>query len=1629
MANDILIKIRIDSKGNLLDHSAEQMKKLNEETRRNTRRQKKNTEEVKKAEKAQKKYNRTRDQYNRKEKGAAQMGMNSTKSFSKMQQNIDGGGGGGGLVRAYALLAANVFALTAAFGVLSRAAQIDTLKESMEVLTMTGGTNIRNLSNEMKAAAGGAIALDQAFRQVSLAASAGLSTAEIEGLTTVAKGAAISLGRNLPDAMDRIFRGAIKLEPEILDEIGLFVRVDEAAQKYGRSIGKTVSSMTQAEKRQAFLNEILEQGSRKFSIYADTIKPDPYVRLGSALSDIAQLGLSKLNVVLGALAEFLANSPVVLGAAFGLLVTVLLSKAIPALGMFNKGLEEQAVQAAMTADIHRSKFANMYNDLKQQRIDDLQDTINKGREKRAALQEGIVPFKSRAAGADKNLENILKTRKAETKRAAVAERITILTKAEGRAKGKNLDIIKEELAARNKQLASLDQEIKLQKQITREENKRIPAFKARTAAAREAVRLENKAASASAVSFATLTAESQGVRQGFGALFSTLRAGQVTIDGTTFKMTAMGRVMTGLKGTASLLAVAMGNLFAKLMKFVMILTLAMPIIKRGMKALGFFSVEAEELGKELEKLENINLNLAKNFAKQAEIMNDTSNGYLAVTKAAQAMSTAQLEASLTAIAVGDATMAFSTFGTDIAKFGDLMLDIFGRSKLVNSFAETVQASMQKAVGYIRVGNREMARVILEGLESETLIGDMNPKQLANTRATAPDTIALFGDMITGDDLNSFLNETIALTDTLRENQEAANTALNKSSVIQGIYTTALAKGITFTEQMTITNDRYTASALGLSKAEAEVLDLMTETNAKFEEKIKKLNDATDSQEDLVAKLNQNLAQEEKMKKQLDVLVSAYEGASEAVGKFTAAFLPKTKVDEVTASLQQNLGAVLQATEAQRNFFFETFDKNPFSLIATPAEVARIQKGGKDATLAFSELVEVFVKAQKEILAYRALIKASQEEQKHFTKIILKSVEAQEHINELKADELAKTTALSLLEFNTFNRNMQLEEEELRNLAVKVKGAQTLAEFQALALANGTSEKELFQLLASFEALRTQEIKERIFEFQKEFLVQKETLKVYQAQVKVAKQIAEQANKAAEAAQVRFNLEKGLSGELTKGQQAVNEVKQAETSYRFAILEAGIKAKTMELEYKLLDAKLRALVKEGVIEEAEKDDMLSAQESVNKLTTQLIKEQMSLLEDTFAGALGNGVAKAFTGATMREGIFASAQMFAESLLVKTGETDVDKDGNAVTATTDRKVTEEQKSRIVIMQSLRGAMTNLIETSKQFGPEGVFVSNFLTGFQALGDGLKTVMVSFTDIDTVAAEHLEKTGVAVDTSMAKRAAVMEGVASGFAALGQMMSAVSDLRIREVDQEIAAEKRKDGKSKESLAKIAAMEKKKEAMAKKAFEQQKKVQMAVTVANTAAAIIGALAPRPMGYGPTPIGFAMAGIAAAAGALQLAVISRQKYSGGQSEAPPAPTQLSIGARNNTVDVSRGATGGEIGYLRGQRGVGSNANNFTPTGAMGLKSYNTGGEGILVGEQGPEIVRPTVPVDVIPNDNIGGGVSNVNFTINAVDATGVQQLLMEQRGNIIGMIREAAHDTGNDFLEDVDTQALGGTGAY
>ena len=164
------------------------------------------------------------------------------------------------MVQAYATLAANVFAATAAFTALRQASQVDTLVKALDAIGTAAGQNLGALGEAIRDAAGEAISLDQALRTASIGASAGFDTTQIKGLAEVGRLAAISLGRDVGDAVDRLTRGAAKLEPEILDELGIFVRIDDAASKYAASLGVAAGSLSRFEKRQAFANEILEQG-------------------------------------------------------------------------------------------------------------------------------------------------------------------------------------------------------------------------------------------------------------------------------------------------------------------------------------------------------------------------------------------------------------------------------------------------------------------------------------------------------------------------------------------------------------------------------------------------------------------------------------------------------------------------------------------------------------------------------------------------------------------------------------------------------------------------------------------------------------------------------------------------------------------------------------------------------------------------------------------------------------------------------------------------------------------------------------------------------------------------------------------------------------------------------------------------------------------------------------------------------------------------------------------------------------------------------------------------------------------------------------------------------------------------
>ena len=470
---------------------------------------------------------------------------------------------------------------------------------------------------------------------------------------------------------------------------------------------------------------------------------------------------------------------------------------------------------------------------------------------------------------------------------------------------------------------------------------------------------------------------------------------------------------------------------------------------------------------------------------------------------------------------------------------------------------------------------------------------------------------------------------------------------------------------------------------------------------------------------------------------------------------------------------------------------------------------------------------------------------------------------------------------------------------------------------------------------------------------------------------------------------------------------IAELQAEQDKVKFAKIKADIEMASARVQNALLAGQLKAMVEMGKMDLSVANSIIDdADIALNGLEKQLTRETEKAA-DAAVPALEKAFANAFGGDMISTGL--SKGIMTAFLSSSEGIKTLD------------------QQMIVAGSTIRDFGTMMVET---FGENGAVVgalSSFSASMVEFGPKLTA---SFAAIDSATGPQSILGADGVTTTVAglslysagllKTAAKAEMVGSVIGQMGSLMKADSDRRIAMVDQNIEAEKRLDGKSAGSLAKIAAMEKKKEALQRKSFETQKKIQMAQVIASTAAAVMQTMAASGVGFFATPLAM----VVAAMGAAQLAIIQKTKFNGGSSEAPAVQnTALSIGGRNNSVDVSQGASAGETAYLRGGRGSGTSANNFTPGGAMGRKGYADGG--MLVGERGPEVVTKE---EIIPNYALGkGGTTNVNFTISAVDGQSVQNMLNDQQGNIIQMIRDAANDNGEGFLESVDPTVYNGSG--
>jgi len=250
----------------------------------------------------------------------------STKGFARMQQ------GTGGLVQTYAILASTLFAVGAAFRALENAANIQNQIKGFQQLAAITGTSMLTTTAAVREATGGLLEFQAAAQQVAIATAAGFSRDQIVGLAEGAKLASVALGRDMTDSYNRLIRGVTKAEPELLDELGIILRLDIATRKFAATQGLVAEKLTIAQRRMAVYNEVQQQLDENFGAFGDDADNylNAFTRFATTISDIAKDVGGFVTRVLEPVVAFLDRSSGVLGVILSVLAFNMLKQVVPA---------------------------------------------------------------------------------------------------------------------------------------------------------------------------------------------------------------------------------------------------------------------------------------------------------------------------------------------------------------------------------------------------------------------------------------------------------------------------------------------------------------------------------------------------------------------------------------------------------------------------------------------------------------------------------------------------------------------------------------------------------------------------------------------------------------------------------------------------------------------------------------------------------------------------------------------------------------------------------------------------------------------------------------------------------------------------------------------------------------------------------------------------------------------------------------------------------------------------------------------------------------------------------------------------------------------------------------------------
>ena len=1426
-----------------------------------------------KAAKSTKKATDATAQHNKAQKGVIGATSNSTKAFSKMTTGITGG-----LVPAYATLAANVFALTALFGALSKAASLRILEDGLIRVGNAAGQNLTHVAKGLRDITDAAISTESAMRATALAFSSGFSADQLNQLTKVAKGASVALGRDMTDALDRLVRGTAKLEPEILDELGIMVRLDDAVEKYATSLGKTGKDLTQFERRQAFLNATIEQGLKKFGQLADTAEVNPYDKLAAAFADLQKVGVNLLNTVVEPFVNYLSSNPVALTAAVTMFAGTIVKTLVPAISASADAARGMAMKTGKQAARMAEKTTQAFQK-SAKAVSSFKYAPKSLQTFEAGLRNGTV--------SAKGLKDAIKTLEASEKR-----------------RQKNLD------AGHLKNMKQKEAEI-AQIRVLKGELQSLAAQQGAMGAAGGAL---GRAKTTSSTSRKTAAAfkmmEGAGPLQGFqiaGASVSKQIKDVGKASGAYNKLAAS----FGVAGNAAkLFGTAALNAIPVIGQIAMVASLAWPLVSKIFEK-GAAAQAADDAAKSFKSFQGI----AEQLTKTMVLSKSSTETYVATLRAEVGI----IQQVIDGVKAMNAAQESETIDKLVAKQTRL-------NKI-----EAKIASERKKREDVRSGKRELGMFEAAPLEETSDSMVRLKRQAEGIR----------------EDINQIRQNSLKL------NKAGAEVLLD--SAVANLQSNAvLAKEMSGTiKELKSLKDRITD---GMSQEDfAQMLKEVMGDKAGIISSIDAAKAAVaDFDKEVTALGAKNKGPFDDMLGKLNSLNAELKAAGKEDGMGTDAFFKEAPTyKKMLDTFQKTKLFDVKSTLSAADQFQALLEKNAKTIADSAQKIKNLEAGYK--------AIGEFAKGNGEA-----------------TKV------------QLQVEEKIRTTKLDAV-------NAELQSYDLLNLTEKQ--ARRVTELQQ-------------QQVALQEEKRT--------ELEKELMIRVQSLtgeqKLLQMSQKIAANQSKITNSLREGEKIRATIAKKRQGkEFTAFEESQMFSKNKDERKKELYAERDLKIQAIVMEYDLLKAQTQLQRERAKIVEEErglaKGTLTGGFDKILKKIPQMQSTALgALVADTENKVANLDLQDLNKKDKARDAALAAAGTASEGpggdTTVGRAQAFIEQGGFAAIDKASEKV-----------NALKGLMDPMIENMKQFGPEGEFAAAFTQGTFNIAEG-------FTSMTEQIAE--------ATTPMEKTTAKLQFAATAIASVNAIIAQSSQMKIANIEKEIEAEKKRDGQSAASVAKIKALEAKKERAAKKAFDLNKKMQMAQVAISTASAMthnVGAAAATAMHAGPAaPAVFAstlatLNAITLGIGAANLALIASTSYQGGSMPSDSAgPSKISVGSRENTVDLARANNpSGELAYARGESGVGTGMSNFRPA-FTGYK-HRYGG-GYVVGEQGPELFMPDTSGTIVPADETAAVTENapvnVNFTIQAIDTQNMQEALVVQRGNIIEMIREAANNSGEQFLERVDT---------